>query len=250
MKIKTCALCKVDKPFDDYYNNRSKKDGKREECKDCNKKINQSPHTKEVKRTYYHKVLKYKDNTAIRQKYYAKKAKNTKMDRDERFKQLLATATGEVGQVPCQPDYYISQFGDVYSRKHIKKLNPRINEDGYLVVKISNKSISIHRLVMLVFCGPPPSKGMQVNHIDGNKQNNSIDNLEYVTQKENLYHAMKLGIHSRSFRPCKLIDPNGVEHITDNLSEFCRSHNLQQTNMWKVLHGKRPHHLGWRGAFI
>ena len=53
----------------------------------------------------------------------------------------------------------------------------------------------VHRLVADAFIGPCPA-GKQINHKDGNPQNNSINNLEYVTPKENIEHA----IENRLFR--------------------------------------------------
>lgn len=250
MQFKKCAKCKTEKSLDDFYNNKTKKDGKREECKSCNKKIAQTHGAKEVRKAYYHKVLKYKDRTEITKKYDAKRAVIKKLNRENQFNILLSRINEEVKQIPNHPDYFITQSGDLYSRKQIKKLNKWINSNGYYQVRLDNKSATLHSLLLLVFLGPPPQKNMQINHIDGDKLNNSLCNLEYVTQRENLYHAMQLGLHSGSFRSCKLVDPNGREYVVNNLSEFCREHNLQQTNMWKVLHNKREHHLGWRGTFI
>jgi len=74
-------------------------------------------------------------------------------------------------------------------------LNPyRIKNNKYSIVTISikgkRKSKSIHRLVAEAFI-PNPENKPQVNHIDGNKQNNSISNLEWVYAKENVQHSIK-----------------------------------------------------------
>jgi hypothetical protein len=82
-----------------------------------------------------------------------------------------------------------------YSRK--KKgvsLSQYKNAYGYLQVKIFNKSTSIHRIVANQFLGLKPEK-LVTNHIDGNKLNNHPSNLEYCTIKENIQHAVKLGLH-------------------------------------------------------
>lgn len=51
----------------------------------------------------------------------------------------------------------------------------------------------IHRLVAIHFIGPIPD-GKEVNHLDGDKENNAISNLEYVTRLENVRHALRLGL--------------------------------------------------------
>ena len=69
---------------------------------------------------------------------------------------------------------------------------------GYLRVKLTSplsvngKYISVHKLVLYHFQGPKPIDDLVVNHIDGDKNNNSIANLEYITQAENNRHAAKV----------------------------------------------------------
>ena len=63
------------------------------------------------------------------------------------------------------------------------------------------KVYRVHRLVMDAFGGKQPSEEYQVNHIDGDKSNNSIDNLEWVTPKENTDHAFNSGLRPRKDRP-------------------------------------------------
>lgn len=74
-----------------------------------------------------------------------------------------------------------------------------LDSSGYPMVGLSkqsrNKSIAIHRLVALAFLGNKP-EGYQVNHIDGNKLNNFVGNLEYCSRTENIRHAFALGLIS------------------------------------------------------
>lgn len=55
------------------------------------------------------------------------------------------------------------------------------------------KSFLVHRLMYVAFVGPIPSD-REINHIDGNKQNNVLSNLELVTRRENIHHAIALGL--------------------------------------------------------
>jgi len=57
--------------------------------------------------------------------------------------------------------------------------------------------VPVHWIVCLTFLGPPPTNKHEPNHKDGNKLNNSVGNLEYVTRSENIRHAYKLGLRKR-----------------------------------------------------
>lgn len=69
---------------------------------------------------------------------------------------------------------------------------------GYRQAYLQNKpagvkrKFMVHRLVMAAFVGPCPD-GMEVNHKDGDKLNNNLDNLEYVTRLENIHHSHRIG---------------------------------------------------------
>lgn len=96
-------------------------------------------------------------------------------------------------------EYYISDNGRVKSYKRSKEriLKPTLTSHGYAAVKIcangKHKTHKIHRLVSLAFIPNPEQKG-DVNHKDGNKANNHVDNLEWNTRKENVHHAWQTGL--------------------------------------------------------
>ena len=84
------------------------------------------------------------------------------------------------------PNVLVSDHGNIiYNNRvlHQEKLH------GYRRVRINNKPILTHRLVAKTFI-PNPDNKPQVNHIDGNKENNHVSNLEWVTAKENIAHAL------------------------------------------------------------
>ena len=65
-----------------------------------------------------------------------------------------------------------------------------LHPSGYRQVKICGQNYAVHRVVMLAFNGPPPSEqAWQVHHKDGDRANNRLDNLEYVTPRQNMLHA-------------------------------------------------------------
>jgi len=96
------------------------------------------------------------------------------------------------GRVKSMPREIITPFGKYYTKEKILKGSK--NKKGYVQVefRINNKRNinTIHRLVLSAFVENPLNKP-QINHKDGNKENNRVDNLEWVTQEENMKHAIK-----------------------------------------------------------
>ena len=95
---------------------------------------------------------------------------------------------------PYFKNYSVSNYGRVRNdnTKTIRKLSK--NSYGYLrtnitIRNVGHKEIKVHRAVAELFI-PNPLNLPQVNHKDGNKENNYIDNLEWVTCKENVNHAI------------------------------------------------------------
>lgn len=110
--------------------------------------------------------------------------------------------------------YAVSDFGRVVSlsrkisnhtgfiNKPSRLLKSHKDKKGYPRVYLDKgdgktRYIAIHRLVAIAFM-PNPSNKPQVNHKDGNKENNYVNNLEWATNKENQIHAVKMGLNDHS----------------------------------------------------
>lgn len=94
------------------------------------------------------------------------------------------------------PNYLIDKFGNiykVYKNGKLKKLKPFENSKGYLRVQFCRKKVNglwnhfVHRLVAHYFIKPIPTS-MVINHTNYNRHDNRVDNLEIITQKENIIH--------------------------------------------------------------
>ncbi len=99
-------------------------------------------------------------------------------------------------EVDDYPGYWVCENGEVIGKQG-RVLKGKITWDGYREVVLSDsgrrRSVRVHRLVMECFVGECP-EDMQVNHKDGNKLNNALSNLEYVSGTENIHHAFKTGL--------------------------------------------------------
>ena len=95
--------------------------------------------------------------------------------------------------------YFISNLGRFKNSFGIISTNYKINLNGYLRLFIHDKTYLIHRIVAIAFIENSENKE-QVNHIDGNKTNNAVNNLEWVTNQENQIHKFKMGLGNNSIR--------------------------------------------------
>ena len=94
--------------------------------------------------------------------------------------------------------YQVSKSGKIRS---LRVINTSHKYDRYLKVCISNsdctrKTVRIHRVVAETFLADSMSEGLVVNHKDGNRRNNSVENLEWITQKDNIAHAIMMGLNN------------------------------------------------------
>ncbi len=77
--------------------------------------------------------------------------------------------------------------------------NRKKSDNWYLSVKIGRKSYSIHRLVAMAWL-PNPYNKKEVNHINGIKYDNRVENLEWATRNENMHHAKISGLYNREIK--------------------------------------------------
>lgn len=104
-------------------------------------------------------------------------------------------------------DYLVSEDGNIYSNKYGKQRLMKQNvskKDGYVRIKLYKNNVKktflLHRVIADSFI-PNPDNKKEVNHKDGDKLNNSVDNLEWVTPSENVIHSYKNGLQSKKGIP-------------------------------------------------
>jgi len=98
--------------------------------------------------------------------------------------------------------YNISTKGRIYSIPKQRLLNPQCNSDGYMKIKLltnieSREEFSLHRLVLMTFFPIFYMNELEVNHINGKKDDNDIANLEWCSRSQNIHHSYLLGSRSQ-----------------------------------------------------
>lgn len=142
-------------------------------------------------------------------------------------------------------DYTITRDGDVINNRWNRKVKPQPNNKGYLRVQICGEFRFVHRLVAEKYI-PNPYNKPQVNHIDGNKLNNSAENLEWVSNAENRRHAVENGLHIHGEKcPWSKLSENDVafirEHTELNNGELGEMFNVAPATVYSV-----RNHKSWK----
>lgn len=145
--------------------------------------------------------------------------------------------------VPDFSDYLVNKIGEVYSTKGKVipcKLKPKIDKYGYQIVSLTKnkkrKYIGVHRLVAITYL-PNIDNLSEVNHKDGNKSNNEVNNLEWCTTKYNINHSFdnelnKVGIENwRSSPVISYTNDHKIDGIFENILDCSRYYNINENSV-------------------
>lgn len=128
-------------------------------------------------------------------------------------------------------EYTVDELGNVYGKSG-RKLKPSLNPRGYQIINYMKDGrqygAAVHRVVAIAFIDNPHRKP-QVNHIDGDKTNNTVSNLEWVTELENVRHAIEvLGFDPRHRQKMAAV----VGRSATDKNEVCRFDSIREAGRW------------------
>lgn len=157
--------------------------------------------------------------------------------------------------------FLISSFGRIFSlnykkqKGNVKELKTIIDKDGYYIIPINYQGVKklykVHRLVALTFIKNNKNKP-EVNHIDGDKSNNKVMNLEWCTTQENIIHAHTTGLakskgeynsqnvysEKQIIKVCELLSENNM-----SMREISKFTDVGYSVVNSILHGKSWNHI-------
>lgn len=146
--------------------------------------------------------------------------------------------------------YTITDKGEIisYKGKEPKNLKLQENNKGYLFIRLRHHSPKIHRLVAKSFI-PNPENKEQVNHINGIKSDNRVENLEWVTNQQNREHAINVGLKNEIEYNIAQYDLEdnllNVFYTAQDALDFLNISNKRSGNIGRCIKGERKTAYGY-----
>ncbi|WQZ49452.1 HNH endonuclease [Bacillus phage Z3] len=174
-------------------------------------------------------------------------------------------------EFPLEPNLLVSRDGKLYSRaryvcnhkgchwKERRPLKSHLSKKGYerinFVIQGTKKTITVHRIVALTYIhNPEPIEKPQINHKDGNKLNNTVENLEWCSNAENHLHKCANGLNivpENAGKPKKKVRCIDTGVVYESVTDCARQLNYSNgSNIGAVCRGVRPHVLGMKFEFV
>ena len=145
---------------------------------------------------------------------------------------------------PRDPRIKVSNKGNVVSYKsgvcHPLKVSHNNNGGYQMVHAVHGSRQYVHRMVAETWI-PNPNHYEEVNHINGDKDDNRVSNLEWVTRSENIRHAYRTGLNKRT-TPVRIVETG---EVFDSLAECARRIGGDDSSIAKCLAGKLSTHHGY-----
>lgn len=161
-------------------------------------------------------------------------------------------------------DYFeVSNTGEIRNIKNKEKgprpVKQQKKQNGYMDCSLTipgqgERRPKVHTIVAETFLGPKPFKNAQVNHKDGDKTNNHVSNLEWVSQSENMRHAEETGLMKSKKKAVVRIDKDGKEEYFPSViaaAKALKTKNSTQTrkNISRTLCGITSSSCGYRWRY-
>lgn len=142
---------------------------------------------------------------------------------------------------------FLSKEGVVYNPFTKRLFTGGVNKQGYVSTSVFGKRYFMHRLLATTFL-PNPENHPQVNHKDMNRENNTLDNLEWCTNGQNVKHSYENNASRRvvlpgNSRPAKLLKSEvlSIVHLVGNSelskSEIARKFNVSNKTIYQIMNG-------------
>ena len=151
--------------------------------------------------------------------------------------------------VPFAQTYEVSNLGNIRNKRTMKNLIPQIGTTGYYQVRIKRDdgkmhTFKLHRIIALVFLENPENK-RTINHKDGDKLNNKVSNLEWMTDLENSRHARETGLCTQGVKLKATNAITGETYVFESRSECAKVLNTTKFYISRCVNQRNGIYKDW-----